>query len=246
MPASRVELLSAELRDAILRGDYRPGDRLPAERELALRLGVGRGTVREAVAVLAQLGLVESRRGGGGVVVRPLADASTLVLRHLMVLDGVPNVPIIGQFLDVLELLLEAAVGLAVERGSDAELAKARALLRQLLHPANGDAEYFATFEELLQLVSEASRHLVLQLVRNSFRSVLPDDQRRAFRARFRPRREDLEPLVRTFEAALDARDAASARESARLLVRAGRERILKQLESAATARPRTSKGTNP
>jgi DNA-binding FadR family transcriptional regulator len=243
---SRSEQLSAELRDAILRGDYPPGDRLPAERDLALRWGVARGTVREAVAVLLQLGLVESRRGGGGVVVRPLEDASTLVLRHLMVLDGVPNLPIIGEFLDVLELLLQAAVGLAVERATDAELAKARALLRQLVHPANGDAEYFAIFEELLQFVAATSRHLVLQLVRNSFRSVLTDDQRRAFRARLRPRGEELEPLVRSLETALDARDAASARESARLLVRIGRERILKQLETVASARPRPPKGTKP
>jgi DNA-binding FadR family transcriptional regulator len=43
-----------------------PGDRLPAERELAERLGVGRMTVRQAVRVLADEGLVSTQRGRAG------------------------------------------------------------------------------------------------------------------------------------------------------------------------------------
>ncbi|HEX5404234.1 MAG TPA: FCD domain-containing protein [Pseudonocardiaceae bacterium] len=49
------------------------GDRLPAERELAARLGVARATVREAIHALADAGYVESRRGryGGAFVTQP-------------------------------------------------------------------------------------------------------------------------------------------------------------------------------
>ncbi len=47
----RADALAAQLRDAILRGDYPAGSRLPAERDLAQSLGVGRSTVREAVAL---------------------------------------------------------------------------------------------------------------------------------------------------------------------------------------------------
>ena len=42
-------------------GKLRPGDRLPPERELALRLGVTRGVVREATKALVARGLVASR-----------------------------------------------------------------------------------------------------------------------------------------------------------------------------------------
>ena len=81
---NRSDAIAADLRDAILRGDPAAGERLPAERELAARLGVGRSSVREAVAKLAQLGLVEIRHGGGAIV-RPVEDANVEVLRHLLV-----------------------------------------------------------------------------------------------------------------------------------------------------------------
>ncbi|MFB7494853.1 FadR/GntR family transcriptional regulator [Streptomyces sp. NPDC056161] len=53
------------------------GERLPAERELAERLGISRVTLREVLKVLQDQGLVESRRGRyGGTFVLPRADAS--------------------------------------------------------------------------------------------------------------------------------------------------------------------------
>lgn len=51
---------------AVALGEYLPGSRLPAERELASALGVGRVTVRTAIARLVSLGLLRSRPGRGG------------------------------------------------------------------------------------------------------------------------------------------------------------------------------------
>ncbi len=57
-----------QLRDMIFRGQLKPGDRLPPERDLALEMGVSRPTVRNAVGRLVSLGLVEQRQGQGTFV----------------------------------------------------------------------------------------------------------------------------------------------------------------------------------
>jgi DNA-binding FadR family transcriptional regulator len=58
---------------AIRLGVVRVGERLPAERDLAVKLGVARVTLREAIHALAEAGYVESRRGryGGTFVIAP-------------------------------------------------------------------------------------------------------------------------------------------------------------------------------
>ncbi len=54
-----------QVRELITSGGLKPGDRLPAERELAQTLGVGRSTVREAIRSMESLGMVDTRPGEG-------------------------------------------------------------------------------------------------------------------------------------------------------------------------------------
>jgi len=62
------ERVSGQLKEAISRGVFRVGDRLPSERELAERMGVSRPSIREAIQQLALLGIVETVHGGGSIV----------------------------------------------------------------------------------------------------------------------------------------------------------------------------------
>lgn len=69
-----VEQIVRRLGEAIGAGVLSPGDRLPAENELARRLRVAPMSVRQALAVLRQEGYIETRRGrGGGSFVRDTA-----------------------------------------------------------------------------------------------------------------------------------------------------------------------------
>ncbi|MEV0007999.1 GntR family transcriptional regulator [Streptomyces sp. NPDC051840] len=67
---------AAEELRTLIATDYRPGDRLPPEAELARRIGLSRNTVREAVAILVTDGLVERRWGVGTTVLAPAPPAS--------------------------------------------------------------------------------------------------------------------------------------------------------------------------
>lgn len=77
--ANAFEETVERLLQAVRLGVVAPGERLPAERELASRLGVGREKVRESLAALTEAGYLEVRRGRyGGTFVRtaePAADA---------------------------------------------------------------------------------------------------------------------------------------------------------------------------
>lgn len=67
-----AETVAGRLLEEITDKGLAPGTRLPSERELMARLGVGRSTVREAVKGLAMLGVLEIRHGQGAFV----ADAA--------------------------------------------------------------------------------------------------------------------------------------------------------------------------
>jgi GntR family transcriptional regulator, transcriptional repressor for pyruvate dehydrogenase complex len=68
---SLVAKVEESLRQAIVSGDYAPGDRLPSEIELTEAHGVSRTVIREAVTALRCDGLVEVRQGAGIFVLRP-------------------------------------------------------------------------------------------------------------------------------------------------------------------------------
>lgn len=60
------ENIVQQIRQAILKGDLRPGDRLPPEKELAENFGVSKASLREAFRALEALGLLEVRQGVSG------------------------------------------------------------------------------------------------------------------------------------------------------------------------------------
>src|SRR5580692_74786 len=62
------EQIVQQIEESILKGALKPGDQLPAERELAQRFGVSRTAVREAVKALREKGLVEAYSGRGTFV----------------------------------------------------------------------------------------------------------------------------------------------------------------------------------
>ncbi|RKN05992.1 FadR/GntR family transcriptional regulator [Streptomyces radicis] len=65
---SRTDEVVDGIKRMILDGVFRPGDRLPVEKELAESLGVSRGSLREGVSALSILGIVNTRQGDGTYV----------------------------------------------------------------------------------------------------------------------------------------------------------------------------------
>jgi DNA-binding FadR family transcriptional regulator len=91
-----AETLAGALARMVEQGELAPGDRLPTERELMRRFGVSRAAVREAIATLANRGILQTRPGHRPIVQKPdfgvaLGTLGGLV-RHLVVDEaGVRN-----------------------------------------------------------------------------------------------------------------------------------------------------------
>ena len=76
-PISRVPIVQQveeRIRELIQEEQYQPGKKLPPEMELCQRLGVGRGTVREAFRLLQAKGVVEIKPGRGAFVAENPAE----------------------------------------------------------------------------------------------------------------------------------------------------------------------------
>jgi GntR family transcriptional regulator len=123
MPARlrRAEATAAALRTEIETGRYRPGDRLPAEPELAGRLGVSRPTLREAFRLLHDEGLVR-REHGSGTYVRERPAVRNNLERNFGVtalIEAFGRVPGVAERSEAVEAAdAEVAAALGVQPGA--------------------------------------------------------------------------------------------------------------------------------
>jgi len=89
-PARLYQEIAQRISTLIQQGGYQPGDRLPAERDLAQRLHVSRPSAREAVIALEVAGIVEVRTGSG-IYVRLAGPPGHARLRQFLAGDPGPG-----------------------------------------------------------------------------------------------------------------------------------------------------------
>jgi DNA-binding FadR family transcriptional regulator len=226
-PASRSAAITAELRDEILRGQYRCGERLPSERDLAERFGVHRGAVREALKRLEQLGLADIRRGGARVA--PLDQASLDVVEHLIQLEDPPNPQIVDQVLEMMSGLFVMSARLCAERGDAAQRAEVLDVLKRLGEPDRDIADRVLLIDELGDRMVEATGNMVMKIVRRSVTA--------HFLERLRPKGLDLhDPAwipadqLSLVAKAIEAQDGTAASEAVYELTKALRRNAVRTI----------------
>jgi DNA-binding FadR family transcriptional regulator len=123
---SRTDEVINSIKRMILEGAFRPGDRLPVEKELAESLGVSRGSLREGISALSILGVVNTRQGDGTYVTDLDVGQLLAPLGFVVDLEGRGD----ARHVHAVRRLLECeAARLAAGRITDSALAEARALL---------------------------------------------------------------------------------------------------------------------
>jgi GntR family transcriptional regulator of arabinose operon len=89
---NKTEQLAAKLSGMILSGKYRPGSRLPSERQLENEYWVSRITARRAVLELASQGIVERKPGRGGTVI---TENAVEIIREMKTAESLPAIGIV-------------------------------------------------------------------------------------------------------------------------------------------------------
>jgi GntR family transcriptional regulator, transcriptional repressor for pyruvate dehydrogenase complex len=105
----------------------RPGDKLPAERELAEMLGVSRSSIRDAIRSLELVGLVEPRQGVGTVVREISPDTLVNPLSNVLVHKR----QLVSELLDFRKMLEPPLAARAATHASAEELAEMEETLRR-------------------------------------------------------------------------------------------------------------------
>ena len=159
---SRVDEITDRLVTAIAIGEYLPGARLPVERELAAALGVGRMTVRAALARLVERGLLETRRGrgGGSYVVDQWPESSTDAVRRTLSIR-------LGELRDRCDAICRlhgAVCRAAAEARTPADVAELRTALEEYRTASSGLAAQQAD-SRLHLAIMEAAHNPVLKQV---------------------------------------------------------------------------------
>jgi DNA-binding FadR family transcriptional regulator len=125
------------IRYLILSGDLLPGERLPVELDLAVRFGVGRSTIREAIRLLTAENLTVTMRGvtGGTFVNHPEPDQISESLVTGLDFLTLAEELTVDELLEARELLEVPAARLASTRRTEAQLER---ILAQLPNGSNG------------------------------------------------------------------------------------------------------------
>lgn len=164
------ELVVRELRKAIVRGDLKLGEKLPAEPELAAQFGISRSALREALKSLELSGYVQVRRGyGGGTFVSAPEPEEFTTVRA----PALPRLNVsVAQLMEV-RLAVEPAAARLATRASIDDLLALHESLRAAELAAGRPARLLHALVDFHVAVARASRNPVFLAVIESLRPVM-------------------------------------------------------------------------
>jgi GntR family transcriptional repressor for pyruvate dehydrogenase complex len=157
------EQIVQQIEDSILKGALKPGDQLPAERELAQNFGVSRTAVREAVKALREKGLVEAYSGRGTFITNGTSQAIRQSLDLMIRISRQEGLAHVSELRQILEPEIAALAALRIEEQLLVTMRDAVATMDRSLHDPDPYIEADLDFH--LALAEAAGNPLVLSLL---------------------------------------------------------------------------------
>jgi GntR family transcriptional repressor for pyruvate dehydrogenase complex len=213
-PKKLAEAVVHQIEGLILRGILRPGERLPAERELSEKLAVSRPSLRAALADLQERGLLDAKAGAGVFVADVLGGAFAPALVGLFATHKEAMFDYIGFRRDIEGLAAERAA----QFGSDTDLAVINALFEkmEISHQKRQTQDEAQLDTDFHLAIIEASHNIVMLHMMRSMYALLREGvfYNRAVMFKQRITREHLLDQHRAINIALQRRDGPGARNA--------------------------------
>ncbi|UCD79184.1 MAG: FadR family transcriptional regulator [Desulfobacterales bacterium] len=168
------EEIAEQIKDAILDGHLKPNDRLPSERDLCEMFGVGRPTVREALRVLDNMGLIEIGPGIKGSTVKDvdITQYMDAVREHLSHLIKV-NEETIRDLWEVRKYI-ELGISLtAAHKARQTDIKKLRECIQRMEACGNDTRAYFPIAVEFHKYLAEATQNKIFYILWGMFQDIL-------------------------------------------------------------------------
>ncbi|MEY2992039.1 MAG: hypothetical protein RI946_1433 [Pseudomonadota bacterium] len=201
-----------QIEELILRGILRPGERLPAERELSERLGVSRPSLREAISDLQDRGLLSSKAGAGIYVADVLGNAFSPALVRLFSTHDEAVFDYVSFRRDMEGLAAERAAKL----GSDTDLKVINTLFEKMetAHNRRNPADEARLDADFHLSIIEASHNVIMLHMMRSMYDLLREGvfYNRQMMFKQRTTRDGLLEQHRAINVAIQSRDPAAAR----------------------------------
>ena len=142
-----------QIRDAVLSGKLKPGNRLASEKELADQFGVSKATMREAMRVLEVLGLIEIRKGlGGGIFIAEVGMRTTI---H-SIINFLHFQPVSIKEITMLRFLIEPTVAqIAASKITDNDIKNLKKILGENPSPSTDEVSKEIGFHRYLARLAE-------------------------------------------------------------------------------------------
>lgn len=227
------EQIVQQVEDSILSGQLKPGDQLPAERDLAQRFGVSRTAVREAVKTLREKGLVEAYSGRGTFVTDGTSQAIRQSLDLMIRFNQQEGSAHLTELRQVVEPEIAALAAARIEEQVLARMREAVATMDRSLQDSEAFVEADLDFH--LALAEAVGNPLILSLL-HSIVDLSREQRSRIFRADGGPERGQLHH--KRILAAVEKHDP----EKARAAMRAHLKQVLADSSSASVAVKKRSK----
>ena len=195
----------------IASNDLKPGDALPAERELGKQFGVSRTVIREAVRALAARGLLEVKSGSGVRIVA--ADAKTVRdSMHHFVRGSMMDYGKVDEVRGVLEV---TAAGLAAQRATAEDIAHIDDTIVRFENECSNLEASVQIDLEFHRAVATATHNDLFLVLHDSIGEMLVEVRRRNL-SRGRDERRLVVKMHRRIHDAIAAHDPAAAQEAMR------------------------------